>query len=64
MLYEYTASLKFDEKPRYTYFRNVFRQRMEKDGYLEDGIYDWMLLSEDFEANLSDFELNFEIVPN
>ena len=29
-LFEYSENLKFDEKPKYTHFRNVFRQRMEK----------------------------------
>ena len=35
---------------------------MEKEGYLEDGIYGWMLLSEEFESNIDDFELNLEIL--
>lgn len=46
MLYDATMKLKFDEKPRYAYYKNVFRQRLEREGHLEDGIYDWMLLEE------------------
>ena len=37
---------------------------MEKEGYLEDGIFDWMLLHEDFDSAFEDYDLNFEIVPN
>jgi hypothetical protein len=31
-LYESTINLKFDEKPRYSYYKNVFRQRLEREG--------------------------------
>ena len=48
-LYEATLRLKFDEKPRYSYYKNVFRQRLEREGEIEDGIYDWMLLGDDEE---------------
>lgn len=45
-MYEMTDKLKFEEKPLYSYYKNVFQQRMEREGYLEDGIYDWMLIQE------------------
>lgn len=32
ILYEATINLKFDEKPRYSYYKNVFRQRLEREG--------------------------------
>lgn len=30
MLYENTVKLDFEEKPRYAYYKNVFRQRLER----------------------------------
>lgn len=44
VLYETTMKLKFDQKPRYSYYKNVFRQRLERQGEIEDQIYDWILL--------------------
>ena len=58
MLYENTMKLKFDEKPQYAYYKNVFRQRLEREGLLEDGIFDWMLIEDDEDE---DNELNLDI---
>jgi len=57
-LYESTINLKFDEKPRYSYYKNVFRQRLEREGEIEDGIYDWMLLGDDEEDLVQDMCLD------
>jgi hypothetical protein len=45
-LYHYTLSLKFDEKPQYSYYSSAFSQMLERRGLVEDKIYDWMLLEE------------------
>jgi hypothetical protein len=44
MLFRYTRSLAFDEKPRYVYYKTVMRQKIEQLGLIDDKIYDWMLL--------------------
>lgn len=44
MLFRYTRSLAFDEKPRYAYYKTVMRQKIEQLGLIDDKIYDWMLL--------------------
>ena len=46
-LYSYTLSLKFEEKPQYSYYSSTFSQMLERRGLLEDKIYDWMLLDDD-----------------
>jgi serine/threonine protein kinase len=33
--------LNFDEKPKYAWFRRVFRQLFLREGYVYDGIFDW-----------------------
>jgi hypothetical protein len=63
-LYDVTCRLKFDEKPRYSYYKNVFRQRLEREGEIEDGIYDWMLLGDDEEDLIEDLCLDMDIIPN
>lgn len=62
MLYEYTQKLAFDEKPRYTYYKNIFSERMEKEGEVDDKIYDWYLVDEEEEE--MDVDLNFDVIPN
>jgi hypothetical protein len=47
LLYEYTEKLGFDEKPRYTYYKNIFAEKMEKEGQIDDKIYDWYLIEEE-----------------
>ena len=64
MLYENTLKMKYDEKPRYAYYKNVFRQRMEREGHLEDGIYDWILLVDNEEEIFHDVDFDLEIIPN
>jgi hypothetical protein len=62
MLHKYTQNLGFDEKPRYNYYKTVFKQRMEKLGYFDDKIYDWMLIEDEQEE--PDVDMRFEIIPN
>ena len=38
---DYTRNLKFDDKPDYTYCRQIFRDLFEKRGYKHDGIFPW-----------------------
>jgi hypothetical protein len=40
----YTRSLKFDEKPEYSYCKKLFKNLMEKSGIENDQQYDWMPL--------------------
>jgi hypothetical protein len=54
--------LAFDEKPRYVYYKTVMRQKIEQLGYVDDKIYDWMLL--DDPEPLEDLEIKFDVVPN
>ena len=38
------------------------RQKIEQLGFIDDKIYDWMLLDEP--QPLDDLELNFDVIPN
>ncbi|EGR28458.1 hypothetical protein IMG5_175070 [Ichthyophthirius multifiliis] len=40
----YSKTLKFDEKPDYTYVKKIFKERFVKEGYLFDYVYDWTLI--------------------
>ena len=40
----YTRSLKFEEKPDYSYLRKLLKERFVKEGYEFDHIYDWILI--------------------
>lgn len=61
-MFKYTKSLGFEDKPRYIYYRNVMKQKIEKMGLIDDHIYDWMLIEEPLP--LDDPELNFDIIPH
>lgn len=39
-----TRELGYEDKPDYTYYKNVFKQKMVKEGILNDFIFDWILL--------------------
>jgi hypothetical protein len=56
-------NLAFDEKPRYTYYTNIFKERLEKSGYIDDRIYDWYLLEEEEEEE-GEVDFGFEVIPN
>ncbi|ODN93518.1 CK1/CK1 protein kinase [Cryptococcus wingfieldii CBS 7118] len=37
----YCRSLKFDDEPDYDHCRGLFRQVFEREGFEDDGVYDW-----------------------
>ncbi|KAM7196603.1 casein kinase I isoform delta [Rhypophila sp. PSN 637] len=38
---DYTRSLGFDDKPNYSYLRELFRHRFRSEGFKHDNIFDW-----------------------
>lgn len=50
---QYCRSLKFDEKPDYTYLRNLFRGLFEREGFVNDSIFDWTLLKQSESSSAS-----------
>jgi hypothetical protein len=40
----YVRSLRFDDKPDYSYLRRLFRELFLREGFLYDYIFDWSLL--------------------
>jgi hypothetical protein len=61
-MFRYTKGLAFDEKPRYIYYKNVMKQKIEQIGLIDDHIYDWMLIDEP--QPLEDPEIYFDVIPN
>jgi casein kinase 1 len=47
MYLNYCRSLKFEDKPDYTFLRRLFRELMEREGYKMDFDYDWCNLEEE-----------------
>lgn len=41
----YCRSLRFDDKPDYSYLRRIFRELFYKKGYTQDFEYDWTLIN-------------------
>ncbi|KAI9335250.1 serine/threonine protein kinase Cki1 [Obelidium mucronatum] len=39
----YARDLKFDEQPDYEYLKGLFNKVLAKNGFIDDGIYDWMV---------------------
>ncbi len=39
----YTRSLRFEDKPDYSYLRQIFRNLFHREGYTYDYIFDWTL---------------------
>ncbi len=37
----YTRSLRFDDKPDYSYLRKIFRDLFVREGFQYDYVYDW-----------------------
>ncbi|KAK0655290.1 casein kinase I isoform delta [Cercophora newfieldiana] len=37
----YTRSLRFDDKPNYSYLRNLFRRVFRSEGFKHDNVFDW-----------------------
>eukprot|EP01026_Neomeris_dumetosa_P038554 TRINITY_DN3142_c0_g1_i11.p1 TRINITY_DN3142_c0_g1~~TRINITY_DN3142_c0_g1_i11.p1 ORF type:complete len:372 (-),score=41.36 TRINITY_DN3142_c0_g1_i11:524-1639(-) len=44
LYFQYTRSLRFDDKPDYGYLRRLFRDVFHREGYTYDYIFDWTLL--------------------
>eukprot|EP00914_Ancora_sagittata_P005114 GHVO01010586.1.p1 GENE.GHVO01010586.1~~GHVO01010586.1.p1 ORF type:complete len:455 (-),score=55.12 GHVO01010586.1:299-1663(-) len=42
----YCRSLRFEDRPDYAYLRSLFRDLFDKEGFQDDGIYDWSPLLE------------------
>mmetsp|Transcript_86452 Transcript_86452/g.106099 ORF Transcript_86452/g.106099 Transcript_86452/m.106099 type:complete len:381 (-) Transcript_86452:8-1150(-) len=38
---QYCRSLQFSEKPNYDFLRNLFRKLFEREGFVDDGSFDW-----------------------
>lgn len=43
----YCRALKFEDKPNYTYLRNILLDLMEREGHSYDYAYDWCALNEE-----------------
>ncbi|KAJ3383091.1 casein kinase I [Entophlyctis sp. JEL0112] len=39
----YARDLKFDEQPDYEYLKGLLNKVLAKNGFIDDGIYDWMI---------------------
>lgn len=49
----YCRSLRFDDRPDYAYLRNLFRDLYLREGFADDGIFDWTLMKNQEIANSS-----------
>lgn len=56
----------FEEKPDYIYIKNIFRERLDREGFINDSIYDWVLLPPEpvLLQNPLYIPLTLEIIPN
>lgn len=52
----YTRSLRFDDKPDYTYLRKLFRDLFVREGYQYDYVFDWTIFK--YVSEIASFELN------
>jgi casein kinase I homolog HRR25 len=39
----YTRSLRFDDKPDYSYLRKIFRDLLLREGFRYDYVFDWTI---------------------
>ena len=42
--FDYIRSLDFDEKPKYSYLRKIFRDLFVREGFDYDHVYNWTVL--------------------
>jgi len=42
--FQYTRSLRFDDKPDYSYLRKLFRDLFVREGFVWDYVFDWTIL--------------------
>ena len=42
--FDYIRSLNFDQKPKYSYLRKIFRDLFVREGFDYDHVYDWTIL--------------------
>ena len=49
----YVRSLRFDDKPDYSYLRKMFRDLYVREGYVYDYIFDWTVLKLEMDAKQS-----------
>lgn len=50
----YCRSLRFEDKPDYTYLRQIFRNLFHREGYTYDYIFDWTVQIQDQRARTAD----------
>lgn len=58
----YCRSLKFNDKPDYTFLRRILLDLFEREGYKYDYCYDWTILKEN--KNLDNGKIRLELKAN
>ncbi|KIZ00217.1 Casein kinase I isoform delta [Monoraphidium neglectum] len=51
--FQYSRSLRFDDKPDYSYLRKLFRDLFARDGYHWDYVFDWTILKHQHQQGAS-----------
>lgn len=54
----YCRNLRFDEKPDYSYLKNMFKDLFVKSGFEMDYVFDWNIADEQKKKEKSDKEKN------
>lgn len=49
----YCRSLRFDDRPDYSYLRGLFRDLYLREGYVDDSVYDWSLMKQNINGGAS-----------
>ena len=62
----YCRRLKFEEKPDYDYLRNLFANLFEREGFKNDGIYDWIIVKRrhQLEREFKDVQEKWKVTNN
>lgn len=58
----YVRSLRFDDKPDYTYLRKLFRDLFVREGFQYDYVFDWTVRKMVCVAKIHDIHLTYRIV--